>query len=128
MNTISFMLANYVARQVGYNMERGWGQGSKATISHFTPADTFAARFEEYLLGVRALGFEAVDMWTDILGPSFATPAHVEAARALLRKHDLEVCSYGGWFGSTPEEFAAFTRSEIQKWGKLVKATGLKAD
>jgi tripartite-type tricarboxylate transporter receptor subunit TctC len=29
---------------------------------------------------------------------------------------------------STPEQFAAFTRSEIQKWGKLVKATGLKAD
>jgi len=29
---------------------------------------------------------------------------------------------------SSPEQFAAFTRSEIQKWGKLVKATGLKAD
>ena len=29
---------------------------------------------------------------------------------------------------STPEEFAAFTKSEIQKWGKLVKATGLKVD
>lgn len=29
---------------------------------------------------------------------------------------------------STPEQFAAFTRDEIQKWGKLVKATGLKAD
>ncbi len=29
---------------------------------------------------------------------------------------------------SNPEQFAAFTRSEIQKWGKIVKATGLKAD
>ena len=29
---------------------------------------------------------------------------------------------------STPEQFATFTRDEIQKWGKLVKATGLKAD
>jgi len=29
---------------------------------------------------------------------------------------------------SSPVQFAAFTRSEIQKWGKLVKATGLKAD
>ena len=29
---------------------------------------------------------------------------------------------------STPEQFGAFTRDEIQKWGKLVKATGLKAD
>jgi len=29
---------------------------------------------------------------------------------------------------STPEEFAAFTRNEIQKWGKIVKAAGLKVD
>ncbi|MGH8632965.1 MAG: Bug family tripartite tricarboxylate transporter substrate binding protein [Burkholderiales bacterium] len=29
---------------------------------------------------------------------------------------------------SSPEQFAEFTRTEIQKWGKLVKATGLKAD
>jgi len=29
---------------------------------------------------------------------------------------------------STPEQFAAFTRSEIQKWGKIVKSAGLKVD
>jgi len=29
---------------------------------------------------------------------------------------------------SSPEQFAAFTRSEIQKWGKIVKSAGLKAD
>jgi len=29
---------------------------------------------------------------------------------------------------STPEQFAAFTRNEIQKWGKIVKAAGLKVD
>jgi tripartite-type tricarboxylate transporter receptor subunit TctC len=29
---------------------------------------------------------------------------------------------------STPGEFAAFTRNEIQKWGKIVKAAGLKVD
>ena len=29
---------------------------------------------------------------------------------------------------STPEQFAEFTRTEIQKWGKLVKAAGLKVD
>jgi len=29
---------------------------------------------------------------------------------------------------SNPEQFAAFTRSEIQKWGKIVKSAGLKAD
>ncbi|MBI4207974.1 MAG: tripartite tricarboxylate transporter substrate binding protein [Betaproteobacteria bacterium] len=29
---------------------------------------------------------------------------------------------------STPEQFAAFTRNEIQKWGKLVKAASLRVD
>jgi len=29
---------------------------------------------------------------------------------------------------STPEQFAEFTRTEIQKWGKLVRATGLKVE
>jgi len=29
---------------------------------------------------------------------------------------------------STPEQFAAFTRNEIQKWGKIVKAAGLKVE
>ena len=29
---------------------------------------------------------------------------------------------------STPEQFAEFTRVEIQKWGKLVKAAGLKVE
>ena len=30
--------------------------------------------------------------------------------------------------GSTPEEFAAFLRSEIDKWAKVVKASGARAD
>jgi tripartite-type tricarboxylate transporter receptor subunit TctC len=29
---------------------------------------------------------------------------------------------------SNPEAFGAFTRNEIQKWGKLVRATGLKVE
>jgi tripartite-type tricarboxylate transporter receptor subunit TctC len=27
-----------------------------------------------------------------------------------------------------PEQFGAFIKSEIEKWGKVVKATGAKAD
>jgi sugar phosphate isomerase/epimerase len=106
MNRISFMLANYVARPIGYNMD-GWGQGSKATIAHFAAAETFAARFDEYLQDVRSLGFDAVDMWTDILGPPVLTPGHIEDAKAVLREYNLKVLSYGGWFGSTPEEFTS---------------------
>ncbi|MBK8063990.1 MAG: tripartite tricarboxylate transporter substrate binding protein [Betaproteobacteria bacterium] len=29
---------------------------------------------------------------------------------------------------STPEEFAAFQKSEIEKWGKVIKAAGIKVD
>ena len=29
---------------------------------------------------------------------------------------------------STPEEFAAYLRAEIDKWAKVVKAAGMKAD
>lgn len=30
--------------------------------------------------------------------------------------------------GSTPDEFGALVRSEVQKWGKVVKATGMRVD
>jgi hypothetical protein len=29
---------------------------------------------------------------------------------------------------STPAEFAAFFREEIDRWGKIIKATGAKID
>jgi tripartite-type tricarboxylate transporter receptor subunit TctC len=29
---------------------------------------------------------------------------------------------------NTPEEFGAFMRAEIEKWGRLVKVAGMKAD
>jgi tripartite-type tricarboxylate transporter receptor subunit TctC len=30
--------------------------------------------------------------------------------------------------GSTPEQFAVFLKNEMQKWGKVVKASGAKPD
>ena len=30
--------------------------------------------------------------------------------------------------GNTPEQFGAFIKSEIEKWGKVIKAAGLKAE
>jgi tripartite-type tricarboxylate transporter receptor subunit TctC len=30
--------------------------------------------------------------------------------------------------GSTPEEFAAYCRSELTKWARIVKESGAKAD
>lgn len=107
MQTISFMTANYVARQVGYQMTEGWGQGDKATNAHFRPAATFAERFEEYVRDVATLGFEALDLWTSILNPAWATDAHIDAASEILAQYNLKVASLAGWFGATPEEFEA---------------------
>jgi sugar phosphate isomerase/epimerase len=104
------MSANYVARQVGYDMTGGWGQGDKAANAYYQPLDTFPERFGELLRDVRSLGFEAVDVWTSHLSPAWATDRHIEIAQQLLREHDLRVPSLGGWFGSTREEFAASCR------------------
>ena len=108
--TISFMGANYVARQVGYRMTGGWGQGDRAASAHFAPLETFRARFAEIVADVRALGFEAMDVWTSHLSPTWATPSHLATAREVLDEHGLSVPSLGGWFGSTAEEFEATCR------------------
>lgn len=105
LNTVSFMTANYVARQVGYNMTGGWGQGDRATNDYFRPADTFPERFERILLDVRAAGFDALDLWTGHLNWRWATDEHVATAQDLLHEHALKVSSLAGSFGSTPQEF-----------------------
>jgi L-ribulose-5-phosphate 3-epimerase len=106
MTVISFMTANYVARQLDYHMTRGWGQGDKAAQEYFRPVETFGERFDALLAEVVGLGFGAIDLWTGHLSPAWATPAHVELARELLERHGLPVISLAGWFGSTVEELA----------------------
>jgi sugar phosphate isomerase/epimerase len=103
---ISFMTANFCARPTGWNMTGGWGQGDTATNAHFAPLATFGARLDEYLTEVRAMGFTAVDLWTSILNPAWATDAHIAVARDRLQEYRLPVYSIGGWLGSTPGEFA----------------------
>lgn len=110
MTTISFMTANYVARELGYHMTRGWGQGDRAAQEHFRPIATFAGRFDALLAEIVGLGFTAIDLWTGHLNPVWATPEHLAAARELLAKHGLPVVSLAGWFGSTPEELEASCR------------------
>jgi len=77
----------------------------------------------------------AADSWYGLVAPA-GTPAaaitrlHSETHKFLkapdvkdrLDKSGFEVLT------STSDEYAAFTRSEIAKWGKVVKAIGLRAD
>src|SRR5689334_2317451 len=96
---ISFMTANYCARLTGWHMPEGWGQGDQATNAHFAPLATYGARLDAYLADVRALGFTAVDFWTSILNPAWATDAHIAVAQERLAQHALAVYSIAGWMG-----------------------------
>jgi len=101
---ISFMTANYCARPTGWNMTEGWGQGDQATNAYFAPLETYGARLDTYLADVQALGFTAVDFWTSLLNPPWATDAHIALARERLQQRGLAVYSIAGWMGSTPAE------------------------
>jgi L-ribulose-5-phosphate 3-epimerase len=112
-NPISFMTANWVARQVDWNMTRGWGQGDKASSEYFRPIETFRERLDEYLKDVRDLGFDALDMWTGIISPVWVTDEHLSIARALLDQYNLRVLSLAGWFGSNAEELEKCCRIAV---------------
>lgn len=106
MNTLSFMTANYVARQVGYHMTEGWMQGDRSSNEYFQPIATFRERLGEYLSDIRKMGFEALDIWTGVINPQWATPEHIAGAQELLAQHKLKVTSLAGGFGATPQEVA----------------------
>ena len=76
-----------------------------------------------------------VDAWAGMLAPGKTPPRIVaklqtEIAR-ILYTPDVKsrLASFGfepG--GNTPEQFAAFIRSEMEKWSKLIKDAGIKVD
>lgn len=105
MNIVSFMTANYVARQLNYNMTEGWMQGDEATNAYFRPLESYAARFEAILQDIAGLGFTAIDLWMAHLHYNWATPEHIVIARDLLAKYRLPVVSLAGGFGTSREEF-----------------------
>jgi len=113
MTHISFVSANFVAKQLGYHMTGGWAEGESATNAYFAPLDTFAERFDEMLTAVQSMGFEAIDIWTAHLNWRWATDAHIVQARALLDRHGLTVTSIGGSFGAMEEEFATACRLAV---------------
>jgi L-ribulose-5-phosphate 3-epimerase len=95
---ISFVTANYVARETGWAMH-GWGHGDRLTNEAFAPLETFPERFDALLADVAALGFHTIDLWGAHLSPSWATDAHVEAAREALARHRIRVATYAHWVG-----------------------------
>lgn len=79
-------------------------------------------------------GFERV-AWNGYLAPSqvtrdFVMRLNAEINKALnaptIREKTLSVGSV--LVGGTPEQFATLIRSEIDKWGKIIRMLGMKAD
>jgi tripartite-type tricarboxylate transporter receptor subunit TctC len=79
-------------------------------------------------------GYSAVG-WTVLLAPA-GTPRPVvaklnsEVVRVLpLPEVKEKLAGDGSEFGrNTPEELAAFIKSEIEKWGRVIKASGARAE
>jgi sugar phosphate isomerase/epimerase len=109
-DAISFMSANYVARELGYGVADEWGPCDDATNAVFRPIETFAERFDDLLVRVRAAGFERLDLWTAHLHWRWATPEHLLIATQALERHGLRVVSLAGSFGATPAELASACR------------------
>jgi tripartite-type tricarboxylate transporter receptor subunit TctC len=79
-------------------------------------------------------GYEA-SVWYGIAAPA-KTPTEIvarlykESAAVLQDREMLEKMDTNDFVPTVmnPEQFGAFIKSEIEKWGKVVKATGAKAD
>jgi len=87
------MTANFVARELGYSMTKGWWEGDQAVSRFFQPEESFAERFDAMLGEITALGFSAIDLWVAHLNPDWATPRQIEEAAAILKKRGLSVSS-----------------------------------
>jgi len=79
-------------------------------------------------------GFEATG-WYGLLGPRGLPPAIVarlngETARALANREFGERFAVLGIepLGGTPQTFAAYIKSELAKWGKVMRDSGAKVD
>lgn len=77
----------------------------------------------------------AVDAWGAMLAPGKTPPRIVAKLQAEIAKilHLPETKARLANFGfepvgSTPPEFAAFIRSEMEKWSKLIRDAGIKAE
>ena len=73
--------------------------------------------------------------WTGLLAPAGTARAIVERLNAELRKAvqapevRARLAADGAEpVGSSPEAFAAYIKAELAKWGRVVKASGAKAD
>jgi L-ribulose-5-phosphate 3-epimerase len=107
---LSFMSANYVAKERGYGSADEWGPFDSATNAAFEPLETFAGRFDDLLATITGIGFDTIDLWFAHLNWRWASPEHVALAREALARRGVSVVSLAGSVGATTNELAAACR------------------
>lgn len=119
MMYVSFITANYVAREVNYRLHPfNWGAADKATVEAFH-GPQFGQKFDELCRLVKGAGFSNIDLWVAHLNPFVATRSMVDEAVAILKQHGLRVVAYTGGLGR-PE----MSRADAEKVYQVAKAIG----
>lgn len=103
MNPLSFMSANFVARQNGYQAQPDWhwGHYDQQVQVFFRPLETYAERMAVMLDEIAGAGFTALDLWVAHLHPAWATLEHVAIFQELCTARRLRCTSLAGGFGDT---------------------------
>jgi sugar phosphate isomerase/epimerase len=124
VNQISLNCSTFVGKQYSYGSDSDWGSCVDAVNQYYSPLATFPERFEQLVLHVKTLGFDALDIWTPgQLSWRWATDGHISTAHHLLEQHDMAVTSIGGEFGATRDEFVAACRLAVGVDTKLLSGT-----
>jgi tripartite-type tricarboxylate transporter receptor subunit TctC len=125
---LALMMANLTTAQphIRAGRLRGLGVGTKARSPLFPEMPTVAES------GVP--GYEA-NNWNGVVAPSGTPRAVIERLHreivAVLKEPAIAERLAGAGLepiGDTPEQFARYLRSEADKWGRLVKSAGIKAE
>ncbi len=110
MMRVSFITANYVAREVGYRLRPfTWGAADRATVEAFH-GPNFGQKFDELCRLVQDAGFANIDLWVAHLNPFVATKSMVDEAVAILKQHGLRVVAYTAGLGRPDLSHAEATR------------------
>lgn len=119
MMHVSFITANFVAREVKYELRPfNWGTADRATVDAFQGSQ-FSQKFDQLCREVKAAGFDNIDLWVAHLNPFIASESMVEEAAAILKQHGLRVVAYTGGLGR-PD----INRADAEKVYETAKAIG----
>lgn len=127
--TFMFDVPNAAGPQISAGRLRGIAVGSAKRTPFMPELPTLSES------GIK--GFEEVgaDLWFGIMAPA-GTPRKIvgklnEALITVLRSPEmrerLRIQAFDLWT-STPEEFAAVLKSDLARWGKVVKSSGARID